>query len=323
MAIYPGASVRLISKSYISGLRITSYNRINLHVAAGYGSLYGFFNQPKRASSHFWVAKSGLVEQYVDTQYRAEADLHGNDATVSIETESKGEAWTEQQVQSLVNLCIWICNTHAIPKQLAQNAHLGATSKGISWHRLGIDGNFPPLPSRYAGRLQRGGGMHYSNSRGKTCPVEPPIDQIYDRIGPGVSGGSTTPPPPSGGGSTPTPPPVTGALVVDGSWGSATTKRLQQYLGTDVIDGVLSHQYPQDGINYPGLYSAQWDNTLIGSNCIRVLQRKIGAKDDGLMGKDSITKLQKHLGTAQDGKISTPTSNMVKELQRRLNANNL
>ena len=317
MAIYPGASVRLISKSYLpgNGIGMAAYNRINHHVAAGYGSLYGFFNQPKRASSHFWVAKSGLVEQYVDTALRAEADLHGNDATISIETESKGEAWTEAQVNAIIALVLWICNTHGIPKVLAQNSQVGASSKGLSWHRLGIDGNFPS--GRYGGRLQRGGGMHYSKSRGKTCPVEQPIDQIHDRILPGVTGGAT--PPPTGG---TTPPPATGALTVDGSWGRATTTRLQQYLGTPA-DGVISHQWRQDGVNYPGLYSAQWDKTQTGSTVIKALQAKIGAGQDGLMGGGSISALQRHLGTPVDGKISTPVSEMVKELQRRLNAGNL
>jgi len=323
MALYPGATHRLLSTSYLSGLGMAAYNRVNLHVAAGYGSLFNYFNQPKRASSHFWVARSGLVEQYVDTRLRAEADLHGNDATISIETESKGEAWTEPQVQAIIALVIWICDTHGIPKVLAQNSAVGASSKGISWHRLGIDGNFPALPSRYAGRLQRGGGMRYSLSRGKTCPVEPPIDQIHDRVLPGVAGGTTPPPtttpPPSTGGPTP---PSSGGLTVDGKWGAATTKRLQQYLGTPV-DGELSNQWRIDGVNYPGLYSAQWNKSKAGSTCIRALQAKIGVGQDGLMGGNSIKALQRHLGTPQDGKISTPVSEMVKELQRRLNANNL
>lgn len=205
MSLYPGASVRLIDKKFLSGsgqgLRMFTYNRVNLHIAAGNGSLFNFFNQPGRASSHFWVAKSGLVEQYVDTSLRAEADLQGNDATISIETEGSDQ-WSEAQIQGIIALVSWITVTHKIPQQLAQDSQLGATSKGISWHRLGIDGNFPPLPSRQAGRLQRGGGMHYSTSRGKVCPIDPNIDLIYDRILPGVTGGA------SGGGGAPTPPPV-------------------------------------------------------------------------------------------------------------------
>lgn len=195
MAIYPGARVRLLAGQYITGLPITSYNRVNLHVAAGLGSLFNFFNSPGKASSHFWVSKAGVVEQYVDTRLRAEADLHGNDATISIETESRGEGWTEEQIRAIIALVNWLCDTHGIPKRLATSSQLGEASKGISWHRLGIDGNFPALPSRYAGRRQRGGGMYYSKATGKTCPVEPNIDLIHDRVLPGVLGGAPVPSP--------------------------------------------------------------------------------------------------------------------------------
>lgn len=318
MALYPGANVRLISKSYLSGLGMTAYNRINHHVAAGYGSLFNFFNQPKRASSHFWVAKDGRVEQYVDTALRAEADLHGNDATISIETESKGEAWTPAQAAAIIALDIWLCDTHGIAKRLAVSSKLGEESKGLSWHRLGINGNFPALPSRYAGRLQRGGGMQYSLSGGKTCPVEPCIDQIFDVILPGVLGGAPAPQPPTPQPPTPQPPQPTG-LEVDGRWGAATTTRLQQYFGTPV-DGVMSHQWWSKEVD--NLFSAQFDKTKAGSTVARALQGKIGAGQDGLFGSKSVTKLQQYLGTPVDGNISNPSA-MVSEMQRRLNANNL
>jgi hypothetical protein len=315
MAIYPGASVRLIDIGYLSGLRMATYNRVNLHVAAGYGSLAGFFNQPRRASSHFWVAKSGLVEQYVDTSLRAEADLHGNDATVSIETESKGEPWTEAQVVAIINLVGWICDTHHIPKQLAQNSQVGPTSKGISWHRLGIDGNFPPLPSRYAGRLQRGGGMQYSLSRGKTCPVEGPIDQIYDRIGPGVAGGSPQPVPPN---PVPVPtPPTPGNIATDGMWGAATTTKAQRVLGTP-IDGEVWYQYKP---NAQPAWTTGWKYNYEkgkGSALIAAMQRGMGIPDDGVAGDQFIRAFQKRMGTTVDGELWA-NSPAVKEFQRRLN----
>jgi hypothetical protein len=325
MAICPFASVRLLDPAYVGRTPLYAHNRVNLHVQAGTGSLFGFFNAPGRASSHFWVAYSGLIEQYQDTAYTAEADLQGSDATISIETEggtgpnADTDPWTPAQVEALVRLVQWIMDTHGIRKVLVSSSHPDDRSKGQSWHRVGIDGNFPALPDIRAGRLQRGGGMLYSKSRGKVCPGGGKIQQIPDILARVNGGGGTVPVPPDPGGGTP---PPSGGLTVDGSWGPATTRRLQEYLGT-AVDGVLSHQYRQDGINYPGLYSAQWDGTLIGSNCIRALQRKIGAVDDGLCGRDTILALQRHLGTAQDGVISTPYSNMVAELQRRLNANNL
>jgi hypothetical protein len=318
MAIYPGANVRLIDTSYLSGRSMAVYNRVNLHVQAGTGSLYGFFNQSGRASSHFWVSYGGTVEQYVDTKLQAEADLDGNDATISIETEggtgstADVDGWTEAQLAAIAGIVRWAMDTHGIPRKLADNAFSGNdSSKGLSWHRLGIDGNFPALPDIRAGRKQRGGGMYYSSSTGKVCPGGGKIQQIpgiLDRVN---GGAGTTPPPLPPEGST-------GGLVVDGQWGAATTRALQTLLGT-TVDGVISHQWRQDGVNYPGLFSAQWDKTQTGSNLIRAIQGVLGIAQDGLCGRDTISAIQARMGTQVDGVISTPYSNMVAEMQRRLN----
>lgn len=108
-------------------------------------------------------------------------------------------------------------------------------------------------------------------------------------------------------------------LTVDGKFGPATARRLQQYFGT-TQDGVISHQYKQK-FNQ-NIYAAQFDQTLRGSNVIRALQKLLGVSQDGLMGQATIKALQKGLGTTQDGVIS-PVSDAVKELQRRLNKNQL
>lgn len=133
-----------------------------------------------------------------------------------------------------------------------------------------------------------------------------------------VTNGTGSTPPPVVVDKPVTPPPAASGLVVDGLWGEATTRRLQEYLGTPV-DGVISHQWksPQN----ENLFSAQWDRTQAGSTVIRALQAKINAGGDGLFGSHSIAALQAYLGTPQDGTISNP-STMVAELQRRLNANN-
>lgn len=131
-----------------------------------------------------------------------------------------------------------------------------------------------------------------------------------------ANGTGTTPPP------VPTPPPApapSGGLDVDGLWGEATTRRLQEYLETPV-DGVISHQWKS--MNNENLFSAQWDRTQTGSTVIAALQNKIHVGADGLFGGKSIAALQRYLGTPVDGIISKP-STMVAELQRRLNANNL
>ncbi|MGM0295125.1 glycoside hydrolase family 25 protein [Enterococcus sp. AZ034] len=108
-------------------------------------------------------------------------------------------------------------------------------------------------------------------------------------------------------------------LTVDGKWGAATTKRLQQYFGT-TQDGVISHQYKQK-FNQ-NVYAAEFDKTLKGSSVIKALQKLLGVTQDGLLGQATIKALQKRLGTTQDGIIS-PVSNAVKALQQALNNNKL
>lgn len=183
MARFPGAIWRPITAD--KGRRpMAAYNRVNLHVAVTEAaSLFGAFNKSGVPDSHFYVRRDGTVEQYVDTGLRAFADLDGNDATISIETQGgvnspDTEQWTAAQVETLAQIYAWAVRTHGIARQVAWNSQPGASSHGLSWHRLGIDGAFPQLPDVRAGRGQRGGGMHYSKSRGKLCPGGAKIQQV-------------------------------------------------------------------------------------------------------------------------------------------------
>lgn len=182
MSRYPGAIWRPLTAKGRD--RMVWYRRVNLHVAVSEApSLFSFFNVKGRADSHFYVRKDGTVEQYVDTDYQAYADLDGNDATISIETQggltnAAGEQWTPAQVTALARLYAWAVTTHGVPNKIATDAKIASSSHGLSWHRLGIDGNFPALPSPLAGRKQRGGGMHYSTSAGKVCPGDAKIRQV-------------------------------------------------------------------------------------------------------------------------------------------------
>jgi hypothetical protein len=327
MAICPFASVRLLNPVFGGTLAIVRHNRINLHVAGGYGSLFSFFNQTGRASSHFWVAKSGLIEQYQDTDRRAEADLQGNDATVSIETESKGEPWTPEQLASIIQLVLWILATHpTIPPQLAQNSQVGPTSWGLSWHRLGIDGNFPAAPSRYAGRRQLGGGMYYSKATGKVCPVEGPIDQIHDNIFPAIGGAvivdrpiTPPPPPPPPYVPPPTPPPL--AVREDGWFGSETINEIQRQAGTPV-DGELWYQY--SGNKQPA-FTTGWVYNYTkgkGSPAWAWVQGRLGTPQDGVFGQTDLAAMEHRAGYPYDKVLGGP-SNTVKWFQHALNTHTL
>lgn len=97
-----------------------------------------------------------------------------------------------------------------------------------------------------------------------------------------------------GGNITPTSAPTSiPQIKVDGFWGTATTKRIQQVLGV-TADG------------------------LVGPNTYKAIQRKVGVTADGIIGPNTIKAMQKHFGTPVDGVISKP-SMVVKAMQVRLN----
>ena len=111
----------------------------------------------------------------------------------------------------------------------------------------------------------------------------------------------------------------TSKLAVDGYWGCNTTRAVQKALGT-TQDGIVSGQDVGDiaVVNRGGLESSSWKLGTGGSMMVSALQKKVGATVDGYFGKNTCKALQKYLGTVQDGIVSAP-SNMVMELQRRLN----
>ncbi|MFI3619677.1 peptidoglycan amidohydrolase family protein [Enterococcus avium] len=103
-------------------------------------------------------------------------------------------------------------------------------------------------------------------------------------------------------------------LAIDGSWGPATTRRLQEVLNCSIKDGIISGQIKnRANRNIP---SAQFGSG--GSNVVRALQKLLNTTQDGNFGPATCKMLQKRMGTLQDGEISA-VSDCVKEMQRRLN----
>lgn len=116
------------------------------------------------------------------------------------------------------------------------------------------------------------------------------------------------------GASTPSAP-STSALTVDGEWGKATTRAMQQTLGT-TIDGVISGQLcscKKYILTDAGTFA--W-NDGAGSMMIRALQKKLGVKADGYIGPATIKAYQKKLGVGVDGYCGKETT---KAIQRALN----
>lgn len=169
MSWYPKAVKRPIKANFTPKKR-ASTRAVILHVDGGdAGSLFGWFSAPGRgASSHFYVTKSGVVEQYVDADLIAWTTGEANPTTIGIETQGKGTGeWTAPQRAAIVKLLAWICKTYKIPAVEMPNSK--PSSRGIGTHRLGCDGNFPATGVQ-RGRIQRGGGELWSSSRGKVCP---------------------------------------------------------------------------------------------------------------------------------------------------------
>jgi hypothetical protein len=149
---------------------MSAHRGVVLHVAVSESSsLFGYFNQKGNPTSHFYVRKDGTVEQYVDTQFVAPAQLDGNPTLVGIETQggvtdAKHEQWTPAQVETLAQLCAWVHETHGTPLQAMKSSL--KTERGVGPHRLGID------PWRVSG------GEHWSTSYGKTCPGDAKVAQV-------------------------------------------------------------------------------------------------------------------------------------------------
>lgn len=179
--VYPKARLRLLDSAYRPSARLVGPNRVNLHSTGSQAtSQFSYFNQPKKPGSHLHLDKAGNWEQYQYLDLQSEGDLEGNDATWSVETQGVNpvdESWSEAQVRELAEFFRW-SRQFGVANKLATSSQPGPQSSGLSWHRLGIDGNFPALPDIQAGRLQRGGGMHYSESVGKVCPGYLRISQI-------------------------------------------------------------------------------------------------------------------------------------------------
>lgn len=167
MAWYPKAIRKEITRHRT--LRVRK-GRVCLHVAVSEGSsLFGYFNQKGNPTSHFYVRRDGTIEQYVDTKYRAPANLDGNSSLISFESQGgvknvDTEPWTAAQVEAFAECIAWLNKVEGVP--LVQMTNSKPTSVGIGYHKLGVD------PYRVSG------GEKWSSSYGKVCPGAGKIKQI-------------------------------------------------------------------------------------------------------------------------------------------------
>jgi len=167
MAWCPFAIHRPLSENHLQGGIVP--RAVILHTAVSSApSLFDFFQNNSDLESHFYVRDDGVIEQYMDTGIRADANKNANSFAVSIETQDGGQIvpWTSAQVDALVRLCDWLCTTHGIPRRQIP----AWDSSGIGWHvQFGAPGPWTPV--------------------NKSCPGGPRIDQTRNTIIPRVAAG--------------------------------------------------------------------------------------------------------------------------------------
>jgi len=117
-----------------------------LHVQVGDNSCYGEFSNPaNQASSTWWVAKSGTLEQYVDADMAAWTEAAGNFTWDSVETEgTPDQPLTAAQIATLAKLYAWGHATYGWPYVLTNDVN----GRGFGWHGMGgvAWGNHPDCP---------------------------------------------------------------------------------------------------------------------------------------------------------------------------------
>lgn len=185
--------------------KMSRYDIVCIHTIVG--------KAPAHAA-HFSTSMDGTIYQSRDTIYQSAANLDGNPRVIAIENADMPPTWvtgdghavpafSAAQVESIAQICAWSHKTHGVPLTLCPDSKPG--SKGIAYHRQGVDGNFKTSGYKYGGRVT--GGEKWSTSGGKVCPGDRRIDQLINEIIPRaiqIVGGDTPTPPPT---STP----VTGA----------------------------------------------------------------------------------------------------------------
>lgn len=123
-----------------TGGRISTHLGLILHHQAGNGSLYNFFNNPSaQVSAHFWVSKTGIIEQYVDTAVVAWHGRQLNSRYQGVETEGCptspwAEPLTEAALAALGRLYAEGMRRHAWAPTLANKDG----EKGFGFHRMAV-----------------------------------------------------------------------------------------------------------------------------------------------------------------------------------------
>lgn len=153
------------------------YDVVCVHTIVGFAPAH---------AAHFSTHHDGRIDQSRDTRYQSGANLEGNPRVIAIENEDHGPAYgswnvndghavpafTDEQIEAIARICAWAHQTHGIPLEPCPDSK--PDSRGIAYHRQGIDGNWSGYA--FGGRVP--GGEVWTKSTGKVCPGDRRIAQI-------------------------------------------------------------------------------------------------------------------------------------------------
>lgn len=170
MAWYPGAFRMELQPESDNQAEIDPTQFIMHSVAAPWDEkrIYEYWRDSTNLESHFGLDFDGSIGQFIGTETKADANYRANlrpDGTgaVSIETASNLNAtdpWTDQQIEQLILLGVWLHQRHGIPLRICRTAD----DPGFGYHRLHSD---------WA-------------ANGTDCPGDARVRQFYDIVFPGI-----------------------------------------------------------------------------------------------------------------------------------------
>src|SRR3546814_134899 len=137
MARYPGAKWDPIPENATQDSITPTQFIVHSVIAPWTADRIGeYWRDSTNLESHFGLGYAGDLNQYVDTQVRADANASANVRAVSIETASNTsgtDPWTAAQLEKLVLLGVWLNQTHGIPTRLSTTC----TATGMGYHQNG------------------------------------------------------------------------------------------------------------------------------------------------------------------------------------------
>lgn len=117
-----------------------SHRGLVLHIQEGSeaGTDAWFHNPSSQVSAHFGNPKSGPLDQWVDTDDRAWAEVNGNPDWISVENEGHtGDSLTPSQFENVAQLLAWLHTQYSVPLAISDTPAAG--TPGLTGHGLGVD----------------------------------------------------------------------------------------------------------------------------------------------------------------------------------------